>query len=49
MRTTFRGISLRPVHEADLPFLFRLLARLPESTGAQGSRIWGGICLLKRR
>ena len=29
--------------------LFRLLARLPESTGAQGSRIWGGICPLKKR
>ncbi len=30
-------------------FFFRLLARLPESSGAQGSRIWGGICLLKKR
>jgi methyltransferase (TIGR00027 family) len=29
-----------------LPLWMRLLALLPESTGAQGSRPWSGICLL---
>ncbi len=28
---------------------FRMLAKLPESTGRQGNRPWGGVCLLKRR
>lgn len=32
-----------------LPFLLRLLAMLPESQGAQGSRPWSGVCLLERR
>ena len=31
-----------------LPFWLRLLAMLPESTGEQGSRPWGGVCLLAR-
>jgi methyltransferase (TIGR00027 family) len=30
-----------------LSVLMRLLAKLPESTGAQGSRPWGGVCLLE--
>lgn len=29
-----------------LPLLLRLMALLPESNGAQGSRPWGGACLL---
>lgn len=31
-----------------VPFWMRLLARLPESNGAQGGRPWSGICLLHR-
>ena len=32
-----------------LPFgLLRLVALLPESTGRQGSRPWGGVCRLTR-
>ena len=32
-----------------LPFMFRMLAMLPESSGAQGTRPWAGVCLLARR
>ncbi len=35
-------------HLKRLSFWMRLLAKLPESTGAQGSRPWGGACLLAR-
>jgi len=31
-----------------LSFWMRLLAKLPESNGEQGSRPWGGVCLLAR-
>src|SRR5262249_16495223 len=31
-----------------LPFILRLFAMLPEAKGRQGSRIWGGVCLLAR-
>jgi methyltransferase (TIGR00027 family) len=31
-----------------LPFMLRMLAMLPESKGAQGSRPWSGVCLLAR-
>jgi methyltransferase (TIGR00027 family) len=31
-----------------LSFWMRLVAKLPESTGKQGSRPWGGVCLLAR-
>jgi methyltransferase (TIGR00027 family) len=31
-----------------LSFWMRLLAKLPESTGEQGSRPWGAVCLLGR-
>jgi len=31
-----------------LPLWMRLLALLPESRGAQGSRPWSGICLLAK-
>ncbi|HYA61689.1 MAG TPA: SAM-dependent methyltransferase [Candidatus Sulfotelmatobacter sp.] len=30
------------------PFILRLLAKLPESTGAQGNRPWSGVCLLQK-
>ena len=29
-----------------LPFLFRLLALLPDSGGRKPNRPWGGVCLL---
>jgi len=31
-----------------LPVMFRLLSLLPESTRAQGTRPWAGVCLLAR-
>lgn len=31
-----------------LPFLLRLVALLPESSGKQGGRPWGGVCVLER-
>lgn len=31
-----------------LPFFLRLMALLPESRGAQGSRPWSGVCLLAK-
>ena len=31
-----------------LPLALRVLALLPESSGAQGSRPWSGVCLLQR-
>jgi methyltransferase (TIGR00027 family) len=31
-----------------LPFLLRLFAMLPESSGPQGKRPWSGICLLEK-
>jgi hypothetical protein len=31
------------------PFLLRLLAKLPESTEAQSSRPWSGVCLLRKK
>jgi hypothetical protein len=30
------------------PFLLRILAKLPESTGPQGNRPWSGVCLLQK-
>lgn len=54
----FSGCGWKPVqarsllHAASrakrLPFLLRLAAMFPESNGPQGSRPWGGICLLER-
>ncbi|HSP92964.1 MAG TPA: SAM-dependent methyltransferase [Thermoanaerobaculia bacterium] len=32
-----------------LPFLLRLIAMLPESSGRQGKRPWSGICLLEKK
>ena len=31
-----------------LPFLLSLLAKLPESSGPQGNRLWSGICLFEK-
>lgn len=30
------------------PFILRMLAKLPESTGRQGNRPWSGVCLLQK-
>jgi methyltransferase (TIGR00027 family) len=30
------------------PFILRVLAKLPESTGPQGNRPWSGVCLLQK-
>lgn len=30
------------------PFILRMLAKLPESTGPQGNRPWSGVCILKK-
>jgi methyltransferase (TIGR00027 family) len=43
-----RTLLKTAAHLNRLSFWMRLLAKLPESTGAQGSRPWGGICLLAR-
>ena len=32
-----------------LPFMLRMFAMLPASTGAQGSQPWAGVCLLQNR
>jgi methyltransferase (TIGR00027 family) len=32
-----------------LPFMMRLVALMPESSGEQGSRPWSGVCLLTKR
>jgi methyltransferase (TIGR00027 family) len=49
----WKPIEVRPLlktaaHLKRLSFWMRLLAKLPESTGEQGSRPWGGVCLLTR-
>jgi methyltransferase (TIGR00027 family) len=31
------------------PFVLRMLAKLPESKGAQGNRPWSGVCLLRKK
>jgi len=31
-----------------LPFMLRMFAMLPDSSGAQGSQPWAGVCLLER-
>lgn len=31
------------------PFILRMLAKLPEPTGAQGNRPWSGVCLLQKK
>ena len=32
-----------------LPFMLRMFSMLPDSTGAQGSQPWAGVCLLQNR
>jgi methyltransferase (TIGR00027 family) len=43
-----RTLLKTAAHLKRLTFWMRLLAMLPESTGEQGSRPWGGVCLLAR-
>jgi O-methyltransferase involved in polyketide biosynthesis len=31
------------------PFLLRMIAKLPESTGPQGNRPWSGVCVLEKK
>jgi O-methyltransferase involved in polyketide biosynthesis len=47
--TQVRSVFQAAARAKRLPFLLQLMARLPESTGPQGSRPWSGICLLARR
>ncbi len=47
--TQVRSVFQAAARAKRLPFPLRLMARLPESPGPQGSRPWGGICLLARR
>jgi len=35
-------------HAKRLPFLLRLVAKFPESSGPKGNRLWSGICLFER-
>ncbi len=53
-RYGWRPVAVRsPFKEAAranrLPFLLRLFAILPESSGPQGNRPWSGICLLEKQ
>ena len=43
-----RTLLKTAAHLKRLSFWMRLLAKFPESTGEQGSRPWGGVCLLAR-
>jgi len=43
-----RSIAKTAVRMGRAPFLLRLLAFLPESSGRQGSRPWGGTCLMTK-
>jgi methyltransferase (TIGR00027 family) len=44
-----RSMLKTAAHLKRLSFLMRLVSLLPESKGAQGSRPWGGVCLLEKR
>jgi len=43
-----RGLLKAAASAGRLPFLLRLIALLPESTGKQGNRPWGGVCVFER-
>ncbi len=43
------SIAKTAVRAGRAPLLLRLLAFLPESNGRQGSRPWGGVCLMARQ
>ena len=44
-----RSIARTAVRTRRAPFLLRLLAFLPESNDRQGSRPWGGVCLMTKQ
>ncbi len=44
-----RSLLKEAARQGRLPIFLRLLALLPESNGAQGSRPWSGVCLLARQ
>ena len=51
--TGWKPVEVHPLLKAAakakrLPFLLRLVALLPESSGKQGNRPWGGVCVLER-
>ena len=43
-----RSIARTAVRQGRAPLLLRLLSFLPDSNARQGSRPWGGVCLLER-
>ena len=47
--TDVRGLLKTAARLKRLSLWMRLLALLPESTGRQGSRPWGGVCLLAKQ
>ena len=44
-----RSIAKTAVRTRRAPFLLRLLSFLPESNDRQGSRPWGGVCLMTKQ
>lgn len=44
-----RSLLKEAARQKRLPILLRLMALLPESNGAQGSRPWSGVCLLAKQ
>jgi len=43
-----RSIARTAVQQGRAPLLLRLLSFLPDSNARQGSRPWGGVCLMER-
>jgi len=43
-----RGLLKAAAQARRLPFLLRLVALLPEPSGKQGDRPWGGVCVFNR-
>src|SRR5712692_4440178 len=44
-----RSLLKEAARQRRLPIFLRLMALLPESNGAQGSRPWSGVCLLAKQ
>jgi methyltransferase (TIGR00027 family) len=44
-----RSLLKEAARQKRLPIFLRLMALLPESNGAQGSRPWSGVCLLAKQ
>ncbi len=47
--TGVRSLLKEAARQKRLPIFLRLMALLPESNGAQGSRPWSGVCLLAKQ